>query len=415
MDEQERLDRARIRAYYFGDKPNADKAMRIAGVGHLSDPVEVDPYAGLSDPVDILITMMGRMPYRSAAHEVPYPLSRADLFKRLTPGAQTRMKQHAMRQLEQGDDAVAIEILVSLVCLCGASLADCLPALMQKDVYFPGILYRNAGSAVARCLVDDIELSGGYQGAKLAALAWTGTEEAVSAFRRWRAEASENEVWRVIELKTASHAAGWEITSEGERRDLFDMACFGLNEGMDAAKENDVVKLLAESDAVCPWCSGKLMTLLDLIPGSEKLGSLALETNRLRVATCMHCGCYEDLYMDISSTGDYCWYPGNRKPDDLPPRGDGDGAVAPATRFLSDRRRDAYEAADWTLGISVSQIGGFPSWVQDARYPACPTCRGTMKFVAQVDLGEFDRLAQGMFYTFSCGSCCRTATVYQQS
>jgi hypothetical protein len=68
----------------------------------------------------------------------------------------------------------------------------------------------------------------------------------------------------------------------------------------------------------------------------------------------------------------------------------------------------------YCMPVSISQIGGLPAWVQDSAFPKCPDCSGTMKFVAQVDNGQFP-YHEGVYYAFLCASCRVTATTYQQT
>lgn len=61
---------------------------------------------------------------------------------------------------------------------------------------------------------------------------------------------------------------------------------------------------------------------------------------------------------------------------------------------------------------NLSRVGGAPSWVQSAWYPACIDCGEEMPFVMQLDstlptTGEGALLwgSGGMLYTFWCAKC----------
>jgi hypothetical protein len=71
-------------------------------------------------------------------------------------------------------------------------------------------------------------------------------------------------------------------------------------------------------------------------------------------------------------------------------------------------------AADWCLPTTLSQIGGFPAWVQHVSFAACLRCGRTMTFVAQIDQAVFPR-HEGVYYAFVCVPCRTTATSYQQT
>lgn len=84
---------------------------------------------------------------------------------------------------------------------------------------------------------------------------------------------------------------------------------------------------------------------------------------------------------------------------------------------LSGESRHYLETANWSTlpGVAFSQIGGFPTWVQDAEYPGCPDCSETMPFVGQISNEDFLEFAEGIYYAFHCPKCNVSATGYQQS
>ena len=49
-------------------------------------------------------------------------------------------------------------------------------------------------------------------------------------------------------------------------------------------------------------------------------------------------------------------------------------------------------------------VGGYPQWVQDAEYLACPSCGGTMKHLAQIPFGELVQ-GEGVIYVQICEKC----------
>ena len=49
-------------------------------------------------------------------------------------------------------------------------------------------------------------------------------------------------------------------------------------------------------------------------------------------------------------------------------------------------------------------VGGYPQWVQDAAYLACPSCGGTMKHLAQIPFGEMIE-GEGVIYVQICEKC----------
>ena len=49
-------------------------------------------------------------------------------------------------------------------------------------------------------------------------------------------------------------------------------------------------------------------------------------------------------------------------------------------------------------------VGGYPQWVQDAEYLSCPSCGGTMKYLAQIPFGELVQ-GEGVIYVQICEKC----------
>ena len=65
------------------------------------------------------------------------------------------------------------------------------------------------------------------------------------------------------------------------------------------------------------------------------------------------------------------------------------------------------------FGDELSQLGGQPTWVQYHEYPPCPKCGEPMTFLAQVDEGEIDQLAEGVIYVFLDQACGTSASLLQ--
>ena len=63
--------------------------------------------------------------------------------------------------------------------------------------------------------------------------------------------------------------------------------------------------------------------------------------------------------------------------------------------------------------VCHSQIGGFPTWIQDASFPSCVECRKTMSFVGQVSAPALGYYDEGIFYSFWCEACRLSATSFQ--
>jgi hypothetical protein len=117
----------------------------------------------------------------------------------------------------------------------------------------------------------------------------------------------------------------------------------------------------------------------------------------------------------VGPDGESSWHGANRRPDYLPKDADWP-RMAQGRLVLGKEPRPWLEAADWAVpGVRLSQVGGHPTWVEDATYPRCPGCGRAMPFVAQISNDDLDEDSEGIYYLFACRGCGVAASSYQQS
>lgn len=71
---------------------------------------------------------------------------------------------------------------------------------------------------------------------------------------------------------------------------------------------------------------------------------------------------------------------------------------------------------DVVPGFGLHQVGGYPPWINLARFPCCPLCGDAMRYLVSIDSGmtPFGRIAlDGVLYGFWCESCSVSATMMQ--
>ncbi len=164
----------------------------------------------------------------------------------------------------------------------------------------------------------------------------------------------------------------------------------------------------------CRWCGRRLTVLLDLDLRYPALAFLGLDGTRLRLVMCEECSLWNRLYLDVDLMGGAEWstlnageaetYSGNEM------------LFTPPTRHLGlgPRCASPVEVAARGDGWDVSQLGGFPSWVQDADYVLCPVCRRRMTFVGQITPEMVtDRAIDGVLYGLLCRECLHSTVTYQ--
>ncbi|MEK5163881.1 DUF1963 domain-containing protein [Paenibacillus sp. FSL R5-0527] len=378
----------------------------------------VNLYEGLTDRVDILKLMHAPRRYDPLIQYVPYPLSKEELYVSLTGEEANRMLEYAVELLGADDQDTGMDILSSLVCYRNENIAGCLPILLELGVYDPAMVFKDALPELRDLLLEQVEGDDGNRNQILLGLAWIGDPIVVGRFYEWRLNPPQWTERLYVAPEIYALYAGWELTADGERRDLVHSLNYAIKL-TDAPKEPaaaaSAARFLTTSETGCPWCGGKLTTLMDADASHPALSYLGLPQERLQVETCERCGCFGIIYMELDGQGAPVWSRFNEEPDYLPFFDPEDSVVVPGLKpVLSSEPRSPYHASLWTLAQKDSQIGGHPSWVQDAEYPDCPCCDKRMRFIGQVDWADFN-LGEGIFYMFICPEDMLTATVYQQS
>ncbi|MDR7315496.1 DUF1963 domain-containing protein [Brevibacillus nitrificans] len=379
----------------------------------------VNVYENLSDPVEILKVMHVPRKHDPLIQYVRYPVSKEQLYVSLTTDEAGRMLKHALELLAEGDEEQAEAILSSLVCYRNENIAAALPELMEQGMYNPALVYKDASPAVRDRLLEQVEWDDENRNLLLLALSWIGDPLVVRRFQEWRLHPPAWADQLFVQPEIYALEGGWELTQEGERRDLTHSLSYAIRVTSEQTHSEDEVsaaRFLTTSTSTCPWCEGSLTILMDVEAAHPSLAYLALSLERLKIQTCERCGCFSTIYMDVDSQGVPVWSRFNHKPDYLRSIDPDDySGVSDYRLTLSTEPHSPFFAAIWTLSQQNSQIGGHPSWVQDADYPSCPCCGKRMRFIGQIDWADFVPLGEGIFYMFVCPEDKMTATLYQQS
>lgn len=334
-------------------------------------------------------------------------------FRHVTEAEIAELVQDALT----GDDDMQ-EVLPALACLQSGSLKPFHHRLIDREIVYPGLIYHDADEDCALRFVDLMRTSENRLRSNhlLLCMAWAGNAEVQKAFSRWR---ESPPAW-AADLHVPPHAyadeAGWELTPDGQRRDLFFRTVRPLVKSGDAANSLVGVSVSIPTDETCPWCERLLVSLFDIDTRSETAAFLGLGGKALRVTTCDVCCAFGTIFSKNDGKGGSKWHTANVRPNYLPDPSEWD-AFPERPLVLSGERRHFMESASWSMvpGVSFSQMGGLPTWVQDAEYPLCPECSKKMLFVGQISNEDFDQMSEGIEYAFVCRACHVTAVTYQQS
>jgi len=310
------------------------------------------------------------------------------------------------------------QILTNLANVVPGSLQGLYPSLLERDLgWGSDSMFREADWATRDRIISllDAQVQSIYTRQDLlCALAWIGDDVVQRQFYQWH---QTPPMWRNL-LYTPpeeyANAAGWELTEEGTRRNLFFEMCYDLVVPEQAPLEDTPgpVSVAIINEERCGWCGHPLTTLFDIDLRDPRMAFLPIQGKRLRIAQCLNCALQVMPHpvTDIDGDGTSRWSLYNTDP--------------PKNLKVYDENDTSYESLppnQWVLGMARrtpyenqgSHIGGCPDWVQGAEYPHCPACQKKMMFVAQLEpnIGSLE----GIFYAFVCLSCGKATTMYQQT
>lgn len=169
-------------------------------------------------------------------------------------------------------------------------------------------------------------------------------------------------------------------------------------------------------DQTCPACSQRLHRLLRLDPVPDGLGIAS--RGRVEFAWCPLCG--------TSTDAGYARHARDGTPEPLGdrPRSDrrreperAEDWFIPQTPVELVRLDERWRQQDWALSNdreNLHRVGGEPTWIQDACYPACPGCDRTMSAVGQIAIADLWN-SEGICYLLWCDPCAISAVTYQQT
>lgn len=413
---------------------------------------DVDLYEGITDAVQILKIMHEPRTYNELIRYVPYRYSMEQVYLSLSAEQQHEMKRYAMDLIRSDDEDGGKDILLYLVCYHDLPLTSEIPELLERDIVYPAVLFKSASGETRDHLIQQVNNDGENRNHILIMLAYIGDEVVVQHFWQWKQSPPDWASRLYVAPERYTLQAGWELTEEGQRRELFITPSYSLYETGEsnvAGREREnldgaPISLLVPSSTHCPWCSNPFISLMNLQVQHPALHSVYWKFSHLDVQTCLVCSSYSVVYMEMDATGNPIWSRYNVKPDgfddidveemsvDVLGIGSstlevgslvGEGERAEGAREQEQRRlfhiasepRQPFHGSEWAMEPSISQVGGHPGWVQDADYPVCPACSATMKAIGQLDGEMIQENGEGVYYMFACEPCQMTAVSYQQS
>jgi Domain of unknown function (DUF1963) len=364
----------------------------------------------------IVKELLATYPDRSSADQLIVEQSRKTLLKELGPEDFLELETVLASKIDSANTihwGVVETIMCDLLVYTDFNLDALILRLMkvQGHVEFP--LLRGSGAASKKELYKQLESCPTFG---LLGLAWIGDEEIVSSFAEWRS----NPPYWATELSepahTYSYEGGWELSPDGKKRLLFSKKCFGF-ESSQSSRLTAVSQDPQTTSALCKLC-GRLLYRITNISSHylEMLYSIAPLAPNLEIPFCDLCtGASPGEHCEILANGVGQLSASALRRDDIPEwffTATSEGSNL--TLEIDGQTRDPFFAAVPFRKKNSSQIGGFPTWLQDAKYPKCQKCGRTMIFFLQLDSDDLPNLYPGMFYYFICDLCPNQFAVSKQ-
>ncbi|MDG9668417.1 hypothetical protein ONV78_11785 [Hahella sp. CR1] len=374
----------------------------------------IDPYAGLTDRIDIIKAYHLPAPGDPLITYTPFPGAIDKVYQALTGDEAQRLAEYAAEQLETDEDDSAIEIGITLAAFTDADLAAVQKCLLSSECYEPAILFRGASEEVVNLLVERLGADPDLDGRILEALAWSEDRRGATYIAQWTQQPPDWAQRLNVPVISYMAEAGWTLDRHHQSRKLYLDACYAL--GPTDTETSEAIRVGGIDASICPWCEGELTRLFDFNLQDLRLALFPWRGNRLILSTCLLCACFaEEIYMHHDQEGEPVWSSHSKKSIYSPDYSEIVEPLATLNWKLSYQPRKARFAAVPFVPTTFSQIGGMPTWEQRAAYPDCPECHEVMTFIGQLNMAEVAEFGEGTYYAFLCPGCRISATNYQQT
>lgn len=139
-----------------------------------------------------------------------------------------------------------------------------------------------------------VESGEGNRNHLLQALAWIGDAVVVDRFAHWRREPTSWGQSLFVTPQDYSREADWELTADGQRRNLYFAQCVELVPGH-SMRPASFLAIQDRKDA-CPWCHTRLIDLFTIDGTAFQLASGPVRVGAIQVATCEICTAFGTVF-----------------------------------------------------------------------------------------------------------------------
>lgn len=236
-------------------------------------------------------------------------------------------------------------------------------------------------------------------------LAWIGTQNVIEFFIKSSLEKPDWTKELYVLPQRYSEQAGWSLDEEKRKRFLINQKVLvfskqDFNEGREVQSKTFVKKTSA-----CKCCGNNLTTVFEA----------EIDSSPIPFSTCLLCSAYEPFFMTVDTEGNNFWHNANKKWEHFDRFELEIEKIKENTLVFTDEPRKPEFTISQFVAISKSQIGGYPTWIQDADYLSCPDCNQKMQYVGQIDMEDVEDYGEGIYYFHYCQKCRITGTNYQQT
>lgn len=302
---------------------------------------------------------------------------------------------------ELTDDLLADTLVYLALFTNGNCLVPHYDKIISKGVFYPCEIYIHADSNIAQKLIDVIESYYSTVNVNhiLICLAWIGTPNVIDFFLKSTLSKPSwtNDLY--VSPKEFAEQASWTIGLDNKKISLISQMVFPLVKSEQHSHNSDIKTFVRHADD-CKWCNNTLTTVFKI--------------SEMEFTTCLFCGAFGNFYMKLNDKGHSSWHPKNINPEYLPDNSEMDLIPENTLKVSPEQRLPSYTISQFTYNTK-SQIGGFPTWIQDAEHINCIDCNKKMQYVGQIDMGEIEEYGEGNYYFHHCPDCKTTGTNYQQT
>ncbi len=332
---------------------------------------------------------------------------RVELFKQLKPSAHRKIIESIRKEILD-DQGSPIEIVNDLLVFTDIDIDDLLVFWYEEtESPMEGYLFRGAGVRTEKLLLETINKFPENLDSAIELYAWCKSNDAFNHFVEWKTKPPKGSKSLLAPFDYYTTLAGWELNEHNQKRLLFSPVCHALDIALFETDPSTIAK--------CLLCD-RPMLRLQLVPNviADVIPDASEET--IHLPFCNLCCRFDLGSMSVLKDGMMEIDTENIYKDTVPDWIKEDDILCGDLILKTNAQpRDPYFAASPWCKYRHSQLGGFPTWIQDPEFLECPTCTRRMFFFMQFQEEEvFPDQRDATFHFFFCTQCKDRFYVNQQ-